>query len=61
MIKKIFAGLKKEKLQDFLPIRQRKRDIAGLNRNNTAKPDKPVKPTAKQKCFPKLFHAKHIY
>jgi hypothetical protein len=33
--------------------------IAGLNQNNTAKPDKLIKSTVKQKCFSKLFYGKH--
>jgi hypothetical protein len=35
--------------------------IAGLNKNNTAKPDKPIKPTAKQICNSKLFYGKHNF
>jgi len=35
--------------------------IAGLNQNNTAKPDKPIKPTVKQNCFSKLFYGKHNF
>jgi hypothetical protein len=35
--------------------------IAGLNQNNTAKPDKTIKPTVKQNCFSKLFYGKHNF
>jgi hypothetical protein len=44
---------------DGIPSSPRLCRIAGLNLNNTVKPDKPIKPTVKQKCFSKVFYGKH--